>query len=82
MARFTGKHGMEEDGLIIIKKLFTGQKLFLLLFNNLSMSTKNFKTESLCSIDNIKQGVLNWWNKLDRYEQRTIERETFGDDEP
>ena len=46
------------------------------------MSTKNFKTESLCSIDNIKQGVLNWWNKLDRYEQRTIEREAFGDDEP
>lgn len=34
------------------------------------------------NIPDVRRSALNWWNKLDKWKQRTIERETFGDGEP
>ena len=33
-------------------------------------------------IASVGRSALDWWDKLDKWKQRTIERETFGDGEP
>lgn len=47
------------------------------------MSTeKETKKHGNLPIFSVRRSALNWWNKLDKWQQRTIERETFGDGEP
>lgn len=33
-------------------------------------------------LGNVRFDALNWWNKLDKWKQRSIELETFGEGEP
>lgn len=33
-------------------------------------------------LENVRFDALNWWNKLDKWKQRSIELETFGEGEP
>lgn len=46
------------------------------------MKNDNLKHEKQCAIHDVRRSALDWWNKLDKWKQRTIERETFGDGEP
>jgi hypothetical protein len=45
------------------------------------MENDNLKHEKQCAIHDVRRSALDWWNKLDKWKQRTIERETFGDGE-
>lgn len=33
-------------------------------------------------LQNVRRKALNWWNNLDKWTQRSIELETFGEGEP
>ena len=46
------------------------------------MKNDNLKHEKQCAIHGVRRSALDWWDKLDKWKQRTIERETFGDGEP
>ena len=44
---------------------------------------KKFKDSILTlttPLKNVRLDALNWWNKLDKWKQRSIELETFGED--
>ena len=43
------------------------------------MENNNLKNKQQCAIHDVRRSALNWWNKLDKWKQRTIEDNTLVD---
>lgn len=43
---------------------------------------KQQKLKAKFALYGVRRSALRWWNKLDKYQQNDLERETFGEGEP